>query len=136
MHKSQFQSGMTTPLYMPTPGGIGHVSFDMLTCALNAQNWDAAKYIMNIYFKDSLTLKCAEDSTNKREHQRNSCIQTRKFKPPYLIHMEYFIEEIDSKGTISLIFHLYGVDTRFFDLNGFTLVISVLLAEEFSSFFR
>jgi len=95
--KRFLESGMTTPLYMQTPGGNGHVSFDMLTCALNAQNWDAAKYIMNIYFKDSLTLKCAEDSTNKREHQRNSCIQTRKFKPPYLIHMEYFIEEIESK---------------------------------------
>ena len=102
---------MTTPLYMQTPGGIGHVSFDMLTCALNAQNWDAAKYIMNIYFKDSLTLKCAEDSTNKREHQRNSCLQTRKFKPPYLIHMEYFIEEIESKGKISF-FHFSRVDQQ------------------------
>ena len=95
---------MTTPLYMQIPGGIGHVSFDMLTCALNAQNWDAAKYIMNNYFKDSLTLKCSEDSTNKREHQRNSCIQTRKFKPPYLIHMEYFIEEIESKGNYFITF--------------------------------
>ena len=103
---------MTTPLYMQTPGGIGHVSFDMLTCALNAQNWDAAKYIMNIYFKDSLTLKCAEDSTNKREHQRNSCLQTRKFKPPYLIHMEYFIEEIESKGKISFFFHFSRVDQQ------------------------
>ena len=75
-------------------------SIDPLVYAINNQNLLVARYHIHTYFESSLSFKHrTTDDTNRKEHQANAFNTACRYKPPYLIHLEYFIEEIKTKGT-------------------------------------
>ena len=91
---------MTSPLCITE--GEDSASIDMLTLALNAQNWPAAKYLIHRTLRNSLHLDDYKlDNTNKnKDYQLKGYQATRKSKEPFKIHLEYFIEEIKTKGGV------------------------------------
>ena len=101
--KFLLQTGMTTPIhYTSNPDDLdSSTSVDLLTCALNAHNWPAAKYLIHTQLSQSLTLEDYKelDNTNKnKDYQIKGYHATKKSKDPWKIHVEYFIEEINTKG--------------------------------------
>ena len=95
---------MTEPIhYWLDPDELdSSTSVDLLTCALNAHNWPAARYLIHTQLGHSLTLEEYKelDNTNKnKEYQIKGYHATRKSKDPWKIHVEYFVEEINTKGS-------------------------------------
>lgn len=115
------ESGMTTPIhYTSNPDDLeSSTSVDLLTCALNAHNWLAAKYLIHTQLSQSLTLEDYKelDNTNKnKDYQIKGYHATKKSKDPWKIHVEYFIEEINTKVALDFFLKEFSALLREHDI--------------------